>query len=237
MNLSDVRKYKTGWKKLFRVGRGIGTGLGKNCGKGMVGQNKRSGERILPYFEGGQMPLIRKTPKRGFNNDGFAQKVGEVNLDQISKYFKDGETVTPEELSKRDVIKHRFDIVKVLGDGDVKVKVTVNAHLFSESAKKKLEAGGCTMNALSRLSPKLKFETVTISQLEKKFNAGDKVNPDTLKTAGLVKGEAKIKIESPGVLTKKLVVHAHEFSGKAVAKIRRAKGRAVVIREKATAKK
>lgn len=237
MNLTDVRKYKTGWKKLFRVGRGIGSGLGKTCGKGIVGQKKRSGERILPYFEGGQMPLIRKIPKRGFINTRFAQRVAEVNLDRISKYFKNGETVTPEELVKRQVIKHGFDIVKVLGSGEIKVKVTVNAHLFSETAKKKLEAAGCTVNTLSRLNPKQKFETVRISQLQEKFNDGDKVDPDTLKAAGLVKGEAKIKIESPGVLTKKLVVHAHKFSGNAVAKIRKAKGKALVIRENADSKK
>jgi len=139
MNLSNVRAPKKGSEKRKRVGRGMGSGMGKTSTRGHKGQRSRSGSRMLRGFEGGQMPLHRRMPKRGFNNI-FRKEYSIVNLESLANL---GETtITPDVLRQAGVIKTKHP-VKVLGDGELKSAITVHAHKFSKSAQEKItKAGG-----------------------------------------------------------------------------------------------
>jgi len=127
-------------RSLKRVGRGIGSGLGKTSGKGHKGQNARSGKGTRQGFEGGQMPLYRRLPKRGFTNK-FAIKYSIVNIKDLNK-FDDNTVITPELLLSEGVVKKLSDGIKILGDGDLDKKLTVKAHKFSKSAAEKIETAG-----------------------------------------------------------------------------------------------
>ncbi|MDO5559100.1 MAG: 50S ribosomal protein L15 [Oscillospiraceae bacterium] len=130
-------------KACKRIGRGNGSGNGKTAGKGHKGQNARSGGGVRIGFEGGQMPLMRRIPKRGFNNI-FADKYAIINVSDLNK-FKDGTVVDTELLKAAGLIKKEYDGVKVLGNGELTSKVTVKAAKFSQSALEKIEkAGGKT---------------------------------------------------------------------------------------------
>ena len=124
-----------------RKGRGVGTGNGKTAGRGHKGQWARSGGGVRPGFEGGQMPLTRRLPKRGFNNV-FAKHYSEVNLTDLNKAFEDGSEVTFEALVEKRLASKKMDGVRVLGGGELTKKLTVRANAFSESAKTKIEAAG-----------------------------------------------------------------------------------------------
>jgi large subunit ribosomal protein L15 len=139
MNLSNVRAPKKSSEKRKRVGRGMGSGMGKTSTRGHKGQRSRSGSRMLRGFEGGQMPLHRRMPKRGFTNV-FRKEYSIVNLEVLVAL---GETtITPDVLRKAGVIKTKHP-VKILGDGEVTAALTVHAHKFSKSAQEKItKAGG-----------------------------------------------------------------------------------------------
>jgi large subunit ribosomal protein L15 len=139
MNLSNVRAPKKAAENKKRVGRGMGSGMGKTSTRGHKGQRSRSGSRMMRGFEGGQMPLHRRMPKRGFSNI-FRKEYNIVNLEKLAAL---GETmITPELLRKAGVIKSELPL-KVLGDGDLAVALTVHAHKFSKSAQEKItKAGG-----------------------------------------------------------------------------------------------
>ena len=124
-----------------RKGRGIGTGNGKTAGRGHKGQWARSGGGVRPGFEGGQMPLARRLPKRGFNNKVFAKHYAEVNVAAFNA-FEDGETICVVAMLEKGLIGKACDGVKVLGNGELKKKLTVKAAGFSKSAKEKIEAAG-----------------------------------------------------------------------------------------------
>ncbi|SFL91054.1 50S ribosomal protein L15 [Halanaerobium salsuginis] len=141
MKLNNL-KPAAGYKKSHRrVGRGTGSGRGYTSGRGANGQNARSGGKVRPTFEGGQTPLFRRLPKRGFNNK-FKKEFNEVNVYQLNKFTAD-ETVTPELLLEKGIIvnlaKHG---VKILGKGEVSVALNVKAHAFTASAREKIEAAG-----------------------------------------------------------------------------------------------
>ena len=123
-----------------RLGRGTGSGLGKTSGKGHKGAKARSGGGKRPGFEGGQMPLYRRVPKRGFNNI-FGTEYAEVNVERLD-CFNDGDTVTVEKLLEAGIIKKALDGVKILGNGDLSKKLTVQANKFTAGAKEKIEAVG-----------------------------------------------------------------------------------------------
>jgi large subunit ribosomal protein L15 len=123
-----------------RLGRGIGSGLGKTSGRGHKGQNARSGGGVRPGFEGGQMPLFRRLPKRGFTNV-FKKEYDIVNISDLNK-FEDGAEVTPEILKDMGIIKNKKDGLKILGNGEINSKITVKANSFSKSAIEKIEAAG-----------------------------------------------------------------------------------------------
>ena len=141
MKLNELRPAEGSTRESFRVGRGPGSGNGKTAGKGHKGQNARSGGGVRPGFEGGQLPLYRKLPKRGFNNK-FATVYAIVNVADLEKNFQDGDVVTLEALLAKKIIRKAFDGLKVLGDGELTKKLTVQATVFSAAAKEKITAVG-----------------------------------------------------------------------------------------------
>ncbi|MGC2321017.1 MAG: 50S ribosomal protein L15 [Terriglobales bacterium] len=139
MNLSTIRAPKRASEKRKRVGRGMGSGMGKTSTRGHKGQRSRSGSRMMRGFEGGQMPLHRRLPKRGFTNI-FKQEYAVVNLDRIAAL---GESTVTLELLRKAGLAGKRDLVKILGDGELKTAITVQAHKFSKSAQEKIgKAGG-----------------------------------------------------------------------------------------------
>ena len=141
MNLNDVHRGIRKHKKRKRVGRGPGSGHGKTCGRGHKGQGSRAGSSRHPTFEGGQMPLVRRIPKRGFHNR-WALTVAIVNVGDLETRFQAGEEVNPQTLQARNLAKGRYDLVKILGDGQLTKKLKVSAHRFSQSAREKIEQAG-----------------------------------------------------------------------------------------------
>lgn len=140
MKLHELRASEGANRTAKRKGRGPGSGLGKTSGRGMNGQNSRSGGGVRLGFEGGQMPLYRRIPKRGFTN--IWKKQWEiVNVESLN-IFEDGTEVTPELLLEKGLAKKYVDGVKILGDGNLEKKITVKAHKFSKSALEKIEAAG-----------------------------------------------------------------------------------------------
>ncbi len=140
MKLHELTPAPGANQESFRKGRGAGSGNGKTAGKGHKGQKARSGGGVRPGFEGGQMPLARRLPKRGFNNI-FAVKYAVVNVADLNK-FEDGAVVDAETLKAAGVLKKTLDGVKVLGNGEISKKLTVKAAKFSTSAKEKIEQAG-----------------------------------------------------------------------------------------------
>lgn len=141
MKLHEL-KYNEGSKKdVKRLGRGSSSGTGKTSGKGHKGQNARSGGGVRVGFEGGQLPLYRRLPKRGFSNAMFKKEYAVINVSDLNM-FDGGTTVTPELLKEMGVIKKELSGIKVLGNGEVEKKLTVRAHVFSSVAKEKIEAAG-----------------------------------------------------------------------------------------------
>jgi len=140
MKLHELSPAPGSVKKAFRVGRGAGSGNGKTAGKGHKGQNARSGKSVRPGFEGGQMPLARRIPKRGFNNI-FAKEYIGINVDVLDK-FEDGAVVDAQAISDAGIVKNTRDGIKILGRGELNKKLTVRAAAFSETAKQKIEAAG-----------------------------------------------------------------------------------------------
>ena len=140
MRLNDLSPAAGSVKEAKRKGRGIGTGNGKTGGRGHKGQNARSGGGVRPGFEGGQIPLYRKLPKRGFNNI-FAKPLEAINVSDLEK-FEDGAVVDAKALLDAGVLSKCRYGVKILGNGEISKKLTVKASAFSETAKEKIEAAG-----------------------------------------------------------------------------------------------
>ena len=141
MTLHELSPAEGSVKASFRKGRGAGSGNGKTAGKGHKGQNARSGGGVRPGFEGGQLPLYRKLPKRGFNNFRFGKKYAVVNIGLLNK-FNDGDVVDSAALLNAGMINSVMDGVKILAEGELTKKLTVKAKVFSASAKEKIEAVG-----------------------------------------------------------------------------------------------
>lgn len=140
MKLNELHPAEGSVTEAYRKGRGPGSGNGKTAGKGHKGQNARSGGGVRPGFEGGQIPLYRKLPKRGFNNK-FATNYAIVNLSALN-VFEDGATVTVNDLVEKRIVRKTLDGVKVLGNGKLEKKLTVQANAFSASAKEQIEQAG-----------------------------------------------------------------------------------------------
>ena len=142
MKLHELQPAAGSKKTRTRVGRGLGSGLGKTSGRGQKGQNSRSGGGVRSGFEGGQMPLYRRLPKRGFNNSVFARQYAEVNVEQLNR-FEDGAVVDPVALIKAGILKNVRDGIRILGNGSLETKnLTVIANGFTKSAEEKITAAG-----------------------------------------------------------------------------------------------
>jgi len=152
MKLHDVNRGVTKFKKTKRIGRGIGSGQGKTAGRGHKGQSSRVGWNQPHTFQGGMSPLVRRIPKRGFNNS-YALNVGIVNVGALEEAFAAGEEVNAESLKAKDLLKGRFDVIKVLGNGELTKKLTIAAHRFSASAREKIEKAGGQMTLLPERIP------------------------------------------------------------------------------------
>ena len=141
MKLHELSPVPGSTKERKRIGRGPASGQGKTAGKGHKGQKARAGRGMQIGFEGGQMPLQRRIPKRGFNNI-FRKEFATVNIASLDKVFNDGDTVTIEALVASGLVKKTLDGVKVLGNGELTKKLTVQVNAYSETAKSKIEAAG-----------------------------------------------------------------------------------------------
>ncbi|MGN1126501.1 MAG: 50S ribosomal protein L15 [Ruminococcus sp.] len=141
MRLHELSPVDGSKKDVKRIGRGHGSGWGKTSGKGHKGQKARSGGSIRPGFEGGQMPLQRRVPKRGFNNI-FRKKIVALNVNQLDSKFDNGAVVDAEALRNAGLVKNSFDGIKILGNGELTKSLTVKVDAFSESAKKAIEEAG-----------------------------------------------------------------------------------------------
>ncbi len=140
MKLHELKPVPGSRKSRKRVGRGIAAGQGKTAGRGTKGQKARAGGGVRPGFEGGQNPLYRRLPKRGFTNPN-RKEYAVINVEDLNR-FDEGTVVTPDLLKEQGVVKNLKDGLKVLGDGDLKVKLTVKAHKFSRTAEEKIAAAG-----------------------------------------------------------------------------------------------
>ena len=141
MKLHELEKNIGATHANKRVGHGHGSGLGKTSGRGQKGQKARSGGSINPVFEGGQLPLYRRLPKRGFSNYPFKKEYAVINLSDLN-VFEDGTVVTPALLKERGIVKKQLSGIKVLGEGQLEKKLTVQAHKFSKSAIDKINESG-----------------------------------------------------------------------------------------------
>ena len=141
MKLHELEKNIGATHKKKRVGRGPGSGLGKTSGRGQKGQKARSGGSINPVFEGGQLPLYRRIPKRGFSNAKFKTVYAVINVEDLN-VFEDGTVVTPALLKETGLVKKQLDGIKVLGNGKLEKKLTIQASKFSASALEKIKEAG-----------------------------------------------------------------------------------------------
>jgi large subunit ribosomal protein L15 len=151
MSLNNLRPPKGAQRGRKRVGRGPGSGHGKTASRGSKGAKSRSGFRFKRGFEGGQMPLHRRVPKRGFHNP-FRVEYAIVNLDTLAEVFDTGSSVTPELLRERGLVRQATALVKVLGRGDITKKLTVHAHKFSGSAAEKIAAAGGSAEVIAQVA-------------------------------------------------------------------------------------
>ncbi len=147
MKLHELERNTGARHERRRVGRGMGSGLGKTSGRGEKGQKARSGVSIKATFEGGQLPLYRRLPKRGFSNSDFKIRYATINVSDLNR-FEDGTVVTPELLKEVGLLKNQLDGVKVLGAGELEKKLTIKANKFSEKAVMKIEKSGSKIEVI-----------------------------------------------------------------------------------------
>ncbi|HVT26763.1 MAG TPA: 50S ribosomal protein L15 [Lacipirellulaceae bacterium] len=155
MNITDIHRGVHKNRSRKRLGRGIGSGHGKTAGRGHKGQWARNGVSFLSIFEGGTMPLVRRVPKRGFNNR-WAKTILVLNVGDLNGVFKSGDHVTPESLAAVNLAKGCYDELKILGDGEVTKKLKISAHRFSKSATEKITAAGGEAIVLAGKAPVVK---------------------------------------------------------------------------------
>ena len=141
MKLHELEKNIGATHRKKRVGNGRGSGLGKTCGRGQKGQKARSGGSINPVFEGGQLPLYRRLPKRGFTNHMFKTEYAVINVSDLNR-FNNGDVITPALLKEKGIIKKQLSGIKVLGNGKLEKKLTIQANKFTKSALEKIKESG-----------------------------------------------------------------------------------------------
>ncbi len=158
MRLHDIKPNPGAKHRKRRVGNGESSGLGKTCGKGNKGQKARSGASIRPNFEGGQMPIFRRLPKKGFNNSAFKTNFAIVNLSDLEAKFNSGDTVNEETLRACGLIQGVFDEIKVLGNGELTKKLSVEVYRASATAKAAIEKTGGSLNETAAAKAAKKIE-------------------------------------------------------------------------------
>ena len=163
MNLDDIHRGVQKHKTRKRIGRGIGSGRGKTSTRGHKGQGQVAGYSSSMLFEGGQMPLVRRIPKRGFHNR-FADTVVTVNVGQLNKHFEAGDEVTPDALRAKHLARGQYDRLKVLGDGELTKRLTISAHQFSKSAMEKIQQAGGEAVVLPGKKPVVKAKKTKQAQ-------------------------------------------------------------------------
>lgn len=168
MNLNEVNRGIHKHKRKTRIGRGVGSGHGKTSGRGHKGQGQLAGWSAHPVFEGARMPLVRRIPKRGFNNQ-WARTIAVINLGVIDAEFAAGEEVTIESLRSKGLAKGRYELLKVLGTGDLTKKLKISAHRFSKSALEKIQQSGG--EAVTLASPQPVSERTPAQGKEKRVSA------------------------------------------------------------------
>jgi len=191
MNLTDVRKAKIPRKKKFPVGRGESSGLGKTSGRGTKGQWARSGTSFRPYFEGGQMSIIRRLPKRGFNNKEFKTRFELIHLSDLAKHFEAGQTVDEASLRAKGLLRRHY-LLKLLGDGAIDRKLTIKVHAASASAKEKVAKAGGTIEIIPTKEIEVKVEVKRDLSRAPKSQGGTKPDPaPDAQSKGGAKAETK----------------------------------------------
>jgi large subunit ribosomal protein L15 len=155
MNIDGANRGIQKHKNRKRIGRGVGSGHGKTAGRGHKGQGSRAGWNSPATFEGGQMPLFRRVPKRGFFNK-FALTVAAVNVGDLEDAFEAGAEVTPQALQEKGIVKRVFDVLKILGDGPLTKRLVVSAHRFSRTATEKIQQAGGETRTLPGKKPVVK---------------------------------------------------------------------------------
>ena len=155
MIIDDVNRGITKNRKRRRVGRGPGSGHGKTSARGHKGQGSRAGSSTAAVFEGAMMPLVRRVPKRGFNNP-FAKDVMTINVGDLDAVFEPGDEISPDTLKASGLIRGRFDVLKVLGDGELTKNLRISAHRFSKSAQEKIEKAGGQVTVIPGPRPVVK---------------------------------------------------------------------------------
>jgi large subunit ribosomal protein L15 len=153
MIINDVHQGIHKRTKPRRIGRGPGSGYGKTAGRGHKGEGSRNGASVPLSFQGGQTPLFRRTAKRGFNNKAFADVVFAVNVYQLEEHFDNGDVVNSETLGQKGIAKSNYDFLKILGNGELTKKLTVQAHKYSASAEEKIKKAGGTVEIVSMSVP------------------------------------------------------------------------------------
>lgn len=194
MQLHDVRSASLCKKRRVRVGRGVGSGIGKTCGRGREGATSRSGWSMKATYEGGQMPIFRRLPKRGFTNGPFRVSYAEINVDELGS-FPANAKVGPDEMRKAGLLRGNASLpVKVLGEGELKVALTVVADKFSGSAKEKIEKAGGKVEWLGGAPSKAAPNFVKVKKLKDRQAAivtAKEEAAKAVKTKAPVKGEGK----------------------------------------------
>jgi len=180
MSLNEINEGIEGYRSTKRLGRGVGSGQGKTSGRGHKGHYALSGSPQSLVFQGGTMPLYRRIPKRGFNNK-FAYQVGEVNVGDLDAVYESGEEVTPASLRSKDLAKYRYDILKVLGHGEITKKLKVAAHRFSAVAREKIEKAGGEIIELPMPAPVVKQKPTAKSKSAVAAKSAAKSKPSTKK--------------------------------------------------------
>ena len=197
MQLHQARRADLSNKKKVRVGRGPGSGLGKTAGRGIKGATSRSGYAMKVTYEGGQMPLFRRLPKRGFRNGPFREHFSVVNIADLSEFVA-GAKVGPEELRKAGLVRGARKLIKILGDGELKAALTVSADAFSKSALEKIQKAGGKAEWIGG-APKKEAPDFKKIDAEKKKKAAAEKKPDAKgEGKGDAKGQAKPEGGAPG---------------------------------------
>jgi large subunit ribosomal protein L15 len=163
MRLHDLKNVPGARRRKKRVGCGESSGHGKTSTRGNKGQKARSGGAIRPGFEGGQMPLYRRLPKKGFNNDEFNDDIVSLNVSVLNERFEDGAVVNEESLRAARLVRGKFDAIKILGDGELSRKLTVQVDKVSASAKEKIEKAGGTVTLPAPPAPAVKGKKASAS--------------------------------------------------------------------------